>query len=162
MHEPDPVQDATLETSRASGLPEIHVSAALGKFLYLQALSCRARRILELGTLGGYSTIWLARALPGDGLLISLESEASHAELARGNIERSRIDATVEVREGSALESLHALESDSVEPFDLVFLDADKESYPDYLPPIIRLARPGTVIIVDNVVRDGEVIDPGK
>ena len=159
LHEADPVQEFTLSNSRAAGLPDIQVSATQGKFLYLLALSCQARRILELGTLGGFSTIWLARALPDDGLLVSLESESAHAEIARENISKAELGAKVEIMEKPAIDSLKQLAKDESEPFDLVFLDADKESYPNYLPWIIELSRAGTVLVGDNVVREGAVLD---
>lgn len=139
-----------------SDLPEIAVSPPQGKLLYLLALSCRATRILEIGTLAGYSAIWMARALPPDGQLISLEYDPHHAEVARGNIDRAGLTARVEVQVGAALETLPALEG----PFDFIFIDADKENYPAYFRAALTLSRPGTTIVADNVVRDGHILDP--
>ena len=156
---PDPALDAALEDSAAAGLPPISVSATQGKLLMMLARMQGARSILEIGTLGGYSTIWLARALPADGRLITLESEAKHADVARANIARAGLSGVVEVRLGRALDTLPQLADEGRGPFDLIFLDADKPSYPDYLRWSLELARPGTVIIADNVVRDGGVVD---
>jgi len=154
---PDPMLDAALETSRAAGLPPIHVAPNQGKLLQLLALAIGARRILEIGTLGGYSTIWLARALPHDGRLVSLELDAKYAELARANIARCGLADKVEVRVGPALDTLAELPD--APPFDLVFIDADKPSNPEYLDAALRLTRPGSLIVVDNVVREGGVLD---
>jgi predicted O-methyltransferase YrrM len=150
----------TVESTAAAGLPQIQVSAALGRFLQVQALAIGARRILEIGTLAGYSTIWLARALPPGGRLITLELDPRHAELARQNLRRASLEELVEVRVGPALESLGALRHAAVEPFDMVFIDADKESYTDYLEGSIALAHQGTLIVADNVVRGGQITDP--
>jgi len=150
---------ATLDATVAAGLPQIQVSATLGRFLNIQARAVHARRILEIGTLAGYSSIWLARALPRDGRLITLELEPHHAQVARANIARAGFEAQVEVRVGPAAESLAALVADGVELFDMVFIDADKEGYPDYLEWSLRLSRPGTLIVADNVVRGGAIID---
>lgn len=158
----DPVLDAALAASAAAGLPAIAVSPPQGKLLHLLARMCGARRILEIGTLGGYSTIWLGRALPPaaeGGRLVTLEYEPRHAEVARANIGRAGLSGIVEVVVGPALQTLPRLESDAAGPFDLIFLDADKVSYPQYLEWSLRLSRPGTVIIADNVVRKGAVID---
>ncbi|MBI1361502.1 MAG: methyltransferase domain-containing protein [Alphaproteobacteria bacterium] len=154
--QPDEALEQALHDSRAAGLPPIAVSAAQGKQLYLTALSIGARRILEVGTLGGYSSIWMARALPADGQLISLEIDPKHAEVARGNIERAGLGSKVDVRVGPAIDLLPKLEG----PFDLSFIDADKESNAEYFAHALRLSRKGSVIIVDNVVREGKVIDP--
>jgi predicted O-methyltransferase YrrM len=154
---PDPMLDAALETSRAAGLPPIHVAPNQGKLLQLLALAIGARRILEIGTLGGYSTIWLARALPFDGRLVTLEIDARHAEVARANLARCGLADKVEVRVGRAIDTLAELPPDP--PFDLVFIDADKPSNPDYLDAALRLTRPGSLIVVDNVVREGGVLD---
>lgn len=157
---PDPILDAALRANAAAGLPGIDVAPAQGKFLHLLALLTRARSILEIGTLGGYSTIWLARALPPGGHLVTLEVDPNHAAVARGNLARAGLDDRVEVREGAALETLAALEREGAGPFDFVFIDADKPAYPDYLRGAVRLARPGTLIVADNVVRRGAVADP--
>ena len=150
---------AAVDASAAAGMPQIHVSATLGRFLNVQARAIGARRILEIGTLAGYSSIWLARALPRDGRLVTLELEPRHAEVARANLARAGLDALVEVRVGPAAASLAALVAAGVEPFDMVFIDADKEGYPDYLEWSLRLSRPGTLIVADNVVRGGAIID---
>ena len=150
---------ATVDATAAAGMPQIQVSATLGRFLNVQARAIGARRILEIGTLAGYSSIWLARALPRDGRLITLELDPRHAQVARANLARAGLDALVEVRVGPAAESLAALVADRVEPFDMVFIDADKEGYPDYLEWSLRLSRPGTLIVADNVVRGGAIID---
>ena len=156
---PDPALEAALAASDAAGLPSISVSPNQGKLLHLIARISGARRILEIGTLGGYSTIWLARALPPDGFLISLEASARHAEVARANIERAGLSAQVEVRVGRALDLLPLIADEGHEPFDLFFLDADKPGNPDYLEWSLKLSHPGSVIIADNVVRNGAVAD---
>jgi predicted O-methyltransferase YrrM len=148
-----------LGVNHDAGLPSIDVPALLGKFLDVMIRISGARRVLEIGTLGGYSTIWMARALPRDGKLITLELDVRHAEIARANLEAAGVLGRVEVRVGPALESMHALYESGAGPFDLVFIDADKESLPAYLEWSLKLSRPGTVIIADNVVRDGKVID---
>lgn len=155
----DPVLDAALAASDAAGLPQIAVAPNQGKLLYLLARMNGARAILEIGTLGGYSTIWLARALPADGRLISLEYEPRHAEVARANLDRAGLADRVDIRVGPALDSLAVLEHEAAGPFDLVFVDADKPNNPDYLAWALKLTRPGSVIIVDNVVRAGKVAD---
>ena len=157
---PDEALETALEGSEAAGLPAIQVAANQGKLLHLLARLQGARSILEVGTLGGYSTIWLARALPPGGRLITLELEPRHAEVARANIARAGLAERVEVRVGPASESLPRLTQEGVEPFDLVFIDADKEGYPDYLGWALRLTRPGSLIVADNVVRGGALIDP--
>jgi caffeoyl-CoA O-methyltransferase len=154
---PDPVLAATLERSAAAGLPQIQVSANLGRFLYVLALACGARAILEIGTLGGYSAIWLARALPPGGKLISLECEPRYAEVARRNIEHAGLADRVQIRVGHALDLLTQLEHGGDGPFDMVFIDADKPPYTEYFHAALRLARPGTLIVADNVVRKGKV-----
>lgn len=156
----DDVLRAAVEASVVVGIPQIQVSAALGRFLNLQARAIGARRILEVGTLAGYSSIWLARALPADGRLVTLELSPKHAEVARANLARAGLDAVAEVRVGPATDSLAALVADKVEAFDMVFIDADKEGYPDYLEWSLRLSRPGTLIVADNVVRGGAIIEP--
>jgi predicted O-methyltransferase YrrM len=153
---PDPVLEATLAQSRGWGLPEINVAPNQGKFLMLLAQIQGARRILEIGTLGGYSTIWLARALPADGELVTLEYEPRHAEVARRNLDAAGLACPVEIKVGPALETLPTLEG----PFDFVFIDADKTGYPAYFEWALRLSRPGSVIVADNVVREGRVLDP--
>ncbi|MEP7361576.1 MAG: O-methyltransferase [Chloroflexota bacterium] len=155
----DDVLRAAVAGGVAAGMPQIQVSAALGRFLNLQARAVSARRILEVGTLAGYSSIWLARALPADGRLVTLELEPRHAEVARANLARAGLGDVAEVRVGPAAESLAALVADKVGPFDLVFIDADKDGYPDYLELSLQLSRPGTLIIADNVVRGGAIID---
>jgi predicted O-methyltransferase YrrM len=156
----DPILDSTLRVSAEAGLPAISVSPLQGKLLLLLARLQQARRILEIGTLGGYSTIWMARALPPDGRLVTLEAEPRHAEVARANIARAGLADVVEVRLGPALETLSRLVAERAQPFDLIFIDADKTGYPDYWTWALRLARVGTLIIADNVVRDGAVADP--
>ncbi|MBY8885466.1 O-methyltransferase [Streptomyces sp. PTM05] len=145
--------------SREAGLPEIAVSPGQGKFLHLLALTNKARRILEIGTFGGYSTIWLARALPPDGLLVTCEREEDFAKKAWARIEAAGVADRVDLRTGKALETLPALEAEGLGPFDLVFVDADKAGIPDYFTWALKLSRPGTVIIVDNVVLEGAVTD---
>jgi predicted O-methyltransferase YrrM len=159
---PEPALDATLRASEAAGLPPISVSPSQGKLLYLLARLQGARSILEIGTLGGYSTIWLGRALPAEGRLITLESDPGHAELARANIARAGLADVVELRLGPALDTLPRLSAEGRGPFDLVFIDADKPSYPDYLAWALRLSRRGSLIIADNVVRNGAVVDPSS
>jgi predicted O-methyltransferase YrrM len=156
----DPVLVAARDRSAAEGLPDIAVSPHQGAFLHLLARIAGARRILEVGTLGGYSTIFLARALPADGTLITLELEPRHAAVARENLKAAGLDAVAEVRVGPAAESLAALAEERPEPFDLVFIDADKPSNRVYLGYALTLSRPGTVIVIDNVVRGGEVANP--
>ena len=156
---PDPILEAALGAGLAAGMPQIQVSPTQGKFLHLLARIQGARRILEVGTLAGYSTIWLGRALPPDGRLISLEVNPRHAEVARVNLQRAGLDTLAEVVVGQAVDSLAALVEESVEPFDLVFIDADKEHNPDYVVWAVRLSHPGSVIVVDNVVRQGRVVD---
>lgn len=156
----DPALEAALQNSDAAGLPSINVSPNAGKLLFLLARLMGARRILELGTLGGYSTIWMARALPADGRLITLEFEAKHAEVARANIARAGLAHLIEIRMGRALDTLPQLAADGSGPFDLIFIDADKQSYPDYFIWALKLSRRGTLIIADNVVRKGAVADP--
>ena len=155
----DPALHAAVEASRAGGLPSIQISPTQGKFLMLLARAIGARRILEVGTLGGYSTIWLARALPASGRLISCELKPNFAEVARSNLQRAGVGERVEVRVGRASDTLAQMAAGHPEPFDLVFIDADKAGYPDYLTAALQMSRPGTVIVADNVVRDGRVAD---
>jgi predicted O-methyltransferase YrrM len=157
---PDPALEAALASSAAAGLPAISVSPTQGKLLHLLARVQGARRILELGTLGGYSTIWLARALPPDGRVISLEVNPKHAEVAHANLARAGLADVVEIRLGPALDTLPQLVSEGRGPFDLIFIDADKPGYAGYLKWSLKLARKGTLIIADNVVRKGAVADP--
>jgi predicted O-methyltransferase YrrM len=152
----DPALEAALADSEAAGLPAINVAPNQGKLLMLLAQTAGARRILEVGTLGGYSTIWLARALPADGGLVTLEYSPKHAEVARANIARAGFADRVEVKVGPAIDTLPTLEG----PFDFVFIDADKPGYADYFRWALTLSRPGTVIVTDNMVRAGKVADP--
>jgi predicted O-methyltransferase YrrM len=147
------------ENAQAGGLPAISVSSLQGKFLALLAKAMGARRILEIGTLGGYSTIWLGRSLPNDGQLVTLEIDPKHAAVANANLARAGLSSQVEVRLGPALESLTMLARAGAEPFDFVFIDADKPNIPAYFDWAVKLARRGAVIVVDNVVRNGEVIN---
>jgi predicted O-methyltransferase YrrM len=156
---PDSALDAALEASTAAGLPPISVAPNQGRLLQLLARLRGAKNILEIGTLGGYSTIWLARALPANGKLITLESDEKHAEVARGNIARAGLAGQVELRVGLALDTLPKLESEQRGPFDLIFIDADKANIPNYFTWAMKLSRSGALIIVDNVVRDGAIID---
>ena len=156
----DGALEAALEDTRRGGLPEINISASEGKLLQLLVEISGARRILEVGTLGGYSSIYLARALPEDGTLLSLELREQNAEIARRNVERAGLVGKVEVRVGDARESLAALVESGEGPFDMVFIDADKENYPEYLDWSLKLSRPGTLILADNAIRDGAVLDP--
>jgi len=155
----DEALSAALAASDAAGLPAINVAPNQGKLLYLLARMVGARTALEIGTLGGYSTIWLARALPADGRLISLEYDPAHADVARANIARAGLDHVVEQRHGDAVETLSKLAASGEEPFDFIFIDAAKESYTDYLEWSLKLSRPGTMIIADNVVRAGQISD---
>ena len=154
---PDPALDGAQAAAAAAGLPAIAVSVPHGKFLHILALIRGARRILEIGTLGGYSTIWLARALPPGGRLVSLEFDPKHAGVARANLSAAGLDDRVEVLVGRALDTLPTLPAN--EPFDLVFIDADKPSTPDYVRWGLKLTRPGSIIVIDNVVRNGDVLD---
>lgn len=156
----DPELDAAIEASVEAGLPSIQVSAAQGKLLYLLALAQGSRRILEVGTLGGYSALWMARALPGDGRLVTLELNPHHAEIARRNFVNAKIADRIDLHVGPALESLARLRAQGVAPFDLVFIDADKANNLKYLQGALELSRIGTLIMVDNVVREGSVVSP--
>ncbi|KPV61044.1 methyltransferase [Paenibacillus sp. A3] len=153
----DSVLEQVLSTNRQAGLPPIDVSAAQGKLLQLFVRMQNAKRILEIGTLGGYSTIWMARALPADGRLVTLELDPRHAEVAQANLSLAQVEGVVEIRVGNALEQLAKLEEEGAAPFDLIFIDADKPNNPGYLKWALRLSRPGTVIIGDNVIRGGEI-----
>jgi predicted O-methyltransferase YrrM len=155
----DPVLDAVLAANKQAGLPPHDVSPLQGRFLDLMVRLTRAARILEIGTLGGYSTIWMARALPPGGRIVTLEADPRHAEVARANLTLAQVSGQVDLRVGPALASLPGVEEDGLAPFDLVFIDADKPSNPDYLAWALRLTRPGSLIIADNVVRGGAVAD---
>jgi predicted O-methyltransferase YrrM len=155
----DPVLEAAINACEAAELPPIAVTPGQGKLLYLLARMQQAERILEIGTLGGYSTIWLARALPQDGSLVTLESEKKHCDVAMANIAQADLSALVEVRLGRALDTLPELAAEGLEPFDMVFIDADKENTDAYFRWALRLVREGAVIVVDNVIREGEVAD---
>ena len=156
---PDEVLDAALAASRDAGLPPINVSPVQGRLLHLLARAVGARQVLELGTLGGYSTIWLARALPPDGRVVTLEAEARHADVARANFARAGLTERIELHLGAALDTLPRLVDAGRGPFDFVFVDAHKPEYADYLPWVLSLSRPGTLIIADNIVRAGKVAD---
>jgi predicted O-methyltransferase YrrM len=155
----DAVLEHTLATSDAAGLPSISVSPSQGKLLMLLAQLARASKVLEIGTLGGYSSIWLGRALLSGGRLVTLETNPKHAEVARGNIAHAGLAGVIEVRLGDARESIQKLVAEGSGPFDLIFIDADKRSIPHYLEWSLKLSHPGTLIIVDNVVRDGALVD---
>lgn len=156
---PDPVLDANIENANAAGLPPINVTANQGKFLYLLAKIAGAKRILEVGTLGGYSTTWLGRALPPDGRLISLEYQEKHAVTARKNLAAAGLAEMVEVRVGDAAALMETMIAEGQPAFDFVFLDADKTGYVKYLKLALQLSRPGTVIIADNIIRNGNVLE---
>ena len=157
---PDPALEAAMKANAAAELPSIDVSPNQGKLLYLLARMMGARKILEIGTLGGYSTIWLARALPADGRLVTLELEPKHAQVAQANLDRAGQSGLVEIRVGPAVDLLAKLQKEGAAPFDLIFIDADKENIPAYLAWSLKLARLGSVILIDNVVREGAIIDP--
>lgn len=157
--EPDPILDEVLKANQEAELPAIDVSPSQGKFLHLLASLKGAKRILEIGTLGGYSTIWLARALPKDGQLITLELSAHHAEVARANLKRAGVSHLVEVIVGPGLDTLAVLKDRGTDPFDLIFIDADKPNNPNYLKWALELSKRGSLIICDNVVRQGHVVN---
>jgi predicted O-methyltransferase YrrM len=159
LFEADPVLDAVLKANRDQGLPAIDVSAAQGKLLSLLVRIRGAKTVLEVGTLGGYSTIWMARGLPADGKVVTLELDQHHAKVARSNFERAGVSGKVDLRVGPALQSLAALVDENAGPFDLIFIDADKPNNPNYLDWAMKLSRPGAVIVCDNVIRDGAVLD---
>jgi len=152
--------NAALEANRAAKLPSIDVTPLQGRFLELLVRATGARRALEIGTLGGYSTLWLARALPVGGIVVTLELEARHAEVARENLKSAGLADRVDLRVAPALQTLETIALEHIDPFDFIFIDADKAGYPDYLRSSLKLSRPGTLIVADNVVRDGKVIDP--
>lgn len=155
----DPAYPEVLRRSDEAMLPTIAVSSSTGRLLQILVAATGARRVLEVGTLGGYSTLWLARALPDDGRVVSLEFNPHHADVARSNLASAGVGDRVDIRVGDARVTLAALIDADAEPFDLAFIDADKESYPDYLDAVVALARPGTLIVADNVVRGGALID---
>ena len=158
----DDVLEAALKANAAAGLPSIDVSAAQGKMLTIMARMAGARKALEIGTLGGFSTICIARALPDDGRLVTIEYLERHANVARANIARAGLADRVELRQGAALDILPMIEAEGLGPFDFVFIDADKANNPSYLSWALRLSRPGTAIVVDNVVRSGRIADPSS
>ena len=158
----DSALDAAIEASAKAELPAIAVTPNQGKLLHILGRLVNTRRILEIGTLGGYSTIWLARALTADGRLFSLEIDPKHAEVARKNVERAGLASKVEIRLGPAIESLQKLAAEKAGPFDLIFIDADKAGIPDYFTWSLKLSRSGSLIVVDNVVRKGAVIEAGS
>lgn len=149
----------TIESLDNENIPQMSVSANLGKFLQVLMISCNAKRVLELGTLGGYSTIWMARALPENGKLISLEIDKRYADVAKKNIENAGLAQKVDIRVGKALDILPGLIAQNEEPFDFIFIDADKPPYTEYFDYAIKLSRPGTLIVCDNVVREGKILD---
>jgi caffeoyl-CoA O-methyltransferase len=157
---PDEALTAAEESHKLENIPLISVSPNQGKFLYLLARIANARKILELGTLAGYSTIWMARALPQDGKLISLEIDPRHAEVARRNIARAGLSEKIDVQVGKGIELLSKLVEKKTGPFDMIFIDADKEPYAEYFEWALKLSRSGTLIIADNVIRDGQVLNP--
>jgi predicted O-methyltransferase YrrM len=159
LHPADPELDAVLEASAAAGLPPHNVSAPQGKLLMLIALMQRAKHVLEIGTLGGYSTIWLARALPEGGRVVTLEADPKHAEVAQANVARANVADLVDIRIGRALDTLPQLLEEKPRYFDMIFIDADKPSNPEYLEWALRLSRRGSVIVAEDVVRDGAVTD---
>jgi caffeoyl-CoA O-methyltransferase len=159
-------EDDALTATEASiteyNIPSISISPNQGKFLQILAKLCNAKKILEVGTLAGYSTIWLARALPKDGRLITLEFDPKHAEVAHKNIVRAGLGSVVEIRIGKALDTLPQIEAEGIAPFDMIFIDADKSPYTEYFQWALRLSRPGTLIVADNVIREGKVLDPNS
>ncbi len=159
---PDPLLQSVVESGRAAGMPEIHVAPNQGRLLHLIVRACGAKRVLEIGTLAGYSTIAIARALPPDGRLLTLEADPKHAGVAAGNLARAGVADRVEILQGPALETLPRLLAEGAEPFDFVFVDADKPPLADYFEWSLKLSRPGTVMVFDNVVRDGAVLDPAS
>lgn len=147
-------------TIESEAIPNMSITPAQGKFLQVLALACNARKILELGTLAGYSTVWLARILPDDGKVITLEYDERYAAIARKNIDNAGVGSKVDIRIGKALDILPKLAEDKEGPFDMIFIDADKPPYTEYFEWAIRLGRPGTIIVADNVIRNGQVLDP--
>jgi caffeoyl-CoA O-methyltransferase len=158
----DEALTSTEASIRESDIPQISISPNQGKFLHILAKLCNAKKILEVGTLAGYSTIWLARALPGNGRLITLEFDPKHAGVAQKNIDHAGLGSLVEIRVGKALETLPQLEKENAGPFDMIFIDADKSPYTEYFEWALRLSHPGTLIVADNVIREGKVLDPNS
>lgn len=158
----DDALTATEASISAANIPPISISPNQGKFLHVLARLCNAKKILEIGTLAGYSTIWLARALPQNGRLITLEFDALHADVAHKNIIRAGLDTIVDIRVGKAIDTLPEIETEGIAPFDMIFIDADKSSYTEYLEWALRLSRPGTLIVADNVIREGKVLEPNS
>ena len=158
FHDEDECLRATAQSIIDSGIPQISISPNQGKFLQILALTSRAKKILEVGTLGGYSTIWMARALPADGKLVTIEVDKKHAEVAKENFNRCGLSSKIDVRLGKAIEVLPVLESEGVGPFDMIFIDADKPPYTEYFQWALKLSHPGTLIIADNVVREGKIL----
>ncbi len=158
----DEALQATTASIEKENIPQISVSANQGKFLHILAKVCNAKKILEIGTLAGYSTIWMARALPADGRLISLEFDQHHADVARKNIDRAGLGKQVEIKVGKAIDLLPKLKAEDAGPFDMIFIDADKPPYAEYFEWALKLSRPGTLIVADNVIREGKVLDPGS
>jgi predicted O-methyltransferase YrrM len=158
--EDDPILAQNLSNADAAGLPQIQVSPNQGKLLYLLTKISGASRVLEIGTLGGYSTTWFARAVPETGEVISLEVDRKHADVARNNIDRAGVGSRVSIQVGPAAETMRRMIGQRVPPFDLIFIDADKPGYVEYLDLSLELSRPGTVIIADNLIRDGGVLNP--
>ena len=157
--EEDDALRSTVKSIEESGIPQISVSANQGKFLHVLAKACNAKRILEIGTLAGYSTIWLARALPKNGKLVTLEFDPKHAAVAEKNLQRAGFASMVEIRVGKAIDTLPKLVAEKTAPFDMIFIDADKPPYAEYFDWAVKLSRPGTLIIADNVIREGKVLD---
>jgi predicted O-methyltransferase YrrM len=157
---PDEAMEAAVRSNREADLPAIDVTPLQGKFLEVLVRAIGAKRVLEIGTLGGYSTLWLARALPADGIVVTLEIEPRHAAIARRNIEKAGLAKRVDLRVAPAAATLATLAAEHVAPFDFIFIDADKSGYPEYLKWSLKLSRPGTLIVADNVVRDGKVVGP--
>ena len=162
LAEEDDALKAVDQSIYDQGIPQISVSPNQGKFLQIMATLCGARNMLEIGTLAGYSTIWMARALPEGGRMVTLEYDALHARVARENIERAGLAEKVEVRLAKAIDILPQLEQEGAGPFDMIFIDADKPPYPEYYEWALKLSRPGTLIIADNVIREGQVLDPNS
>ncbi|HWB24841.1 MAG TPA: O-methyltransferase [Chitinophagaceae bacterium] len=159
---PDEALEAVEKSIIENDIPQISISPNQGKFLHILARLCNAKKILELGTLGGYSTIWFGRALPADGKLITLEYSQHHATVAQKNIERAGLSDKVEIRVGKALDTLPVLEAEGAGPFDLIFIDADKQPYAEYFEWALKLSHSGTLVIADNVIRDAKVLDPNS
>jgi caffeoyl-CoA O-methyltransferase len=158
----DDALTATEASITEANIPQISISPNQGKFLQVLARLCNAKKILEIGTLAGYSTIWLARALPQDGQLITLEFDPKHADVAHKNIIRAGLDSIIDIRIGKALDTLPQIEMEGIAPFDMIFIDADKTPYTEYFQWALRLSRPGTLIVADNVIREGKVLDPNS